>query len=34
MYKCARDGSSDGRPDAELEGALDVRLNVEFEWAP
>ena len=29
MHKCAQNGSSNGGPDAKLEGAL----NMEFEWA-
>ena len=34
MHKCVQNGSSNGGPDAALEGALDGELNVGFEWAP
>ena len=29
-----KNGSSNGGPDAALEGALDGEFNVGFEWAP
>ena len=33
MHKCVQNGSSNGRPDAALEGALGG-VNVGFGWAP
>ena len=33
MHKCVQNGSSNGGPDAALEGALDGGRNVRFERA-
>ena len=34
MLKCVQNVSSNGGPDAALEGPLDGRLNVALEGAP
>ena len=34
MHRCVQNDSSNGGPDAALEGVLGGGLNVEFEWAP
>ena len=34
IRKYVQNGSSNGGPDASLEGALDVGLNFLFEWVP
>ena len=34
MHKWVQNASSNGGPDASLEGALDGGLNVGLEWAP
>ena len=34
MHKRIQNCSSNGGPDAALEGALDGGLNAGFEWAP
>ena len=34
MHKLVQNGSSNGGPDAAIEGALDGGLTIGFEWEP